>query len=146
MRKSLIAIVALLVSAPAAADISRVVSPSGQKIALNTAYRKGNEVRVYASSGGHHVPRDLMRAAVVRMAELTKARGLPRFAVTKISDCGTLMMNGSIQVSTSCRLLGRMLNERETAHPEGKGEITYFRTDDVLAGNLAPEIPGTIGL
>lgn len=139
MHKSVTAAVMLIASSQALADTIRVAGNSGNKITIDSAYRKGNEVRVYAMGSAHEFPPDLMRAAVIRIAELTKARGLPRFAVTKVSDCGTLMMNGSIRISTSCRLLGRMLNEGEAAKPEGKREITYFRTDDVLAGNLTPE-------
>ena len=59
--------------------------------------------------------------------------------MVKVSDCGQLTMYGSA-VNSQCRLLGQMLSEGETARPEGKREISYFRVTDVLGGTIQPDL------
>ncbi len=140
MRSFVYVLAVLGSSSPAVADVTKVAIADGSRATLSSAYRKDNEVRVFASGDRSAFPTELMRASVVRIAEMTIARGLPRFAVTKVSDCGTMRMNNT-PVYTTCRLLGRMLAEGEVAKPEGKREITYFRAGDVLAGQFAPEQP-----
>ena len=129
---------ALAVAAPAAADVTRGELPTGKKVMLDNAYRKNNQIRIFAQSSRNTFPTEVMRAAVVHMAEMTQAKSLPRFAVVKISDCGQMRMYG-VAVNSQCRLIGQMLAEGETARPEGKYEMTYFRVSDVLGGNLRPE-------
>lgn len=129
---------AAFATSPAAADFTRVVLPNGFKVSLDSAYRNNDQIRVRGSAVSSVFPSEVMRAALVRMAELTHAKGKPRFAVVKISDCGRLLMNGS-PVSSDCRLVGQMLGEGESARPEGKREINYFRVADIMGGRLAPE-------
>ena len=138
MRLMMLGAVALVLAAAAGAEVKRIdLGGYAGKAVVNSAYRKGNEIRVYVTGSSSVLPQELGQVAIREIAELTKAKGLPRFAVTKISDCGTLRMY-NVAVSSSCRLLGRMLDENETATAEGKREVTYFRTDDVLAGRMEP--------
>lgn len=134
----------MVAPAPASAEVTRVLLPNGQKVTLDAVYRKNNEIRVFGSASSIVFPTEVMRAAVVRMAELASARDMPRFAVVKISDCGQLKMYGSA-VNSQCRLLGQMLREGEAARPEGKREVTIFRTADVVGGRLMPEADAANG-
>ena len=138
MRIATIALALLTFSSPALADVTKVTVSNGSRATLTSAYRNENEVRVYANGQSSVHASELMRVAVVRIAEMTKTKGLPRFGVTKVSDCGTMKMY-NVSVYSTCRLLARMLPEGEAAKPEGKRKITYFRTDDVLAGQMIPE-------
>ena len=130
---------AILLATPAAADMQRLRLPNGEKITLDGVYRKNNQVRVAGFSSSITSPAEVMQRALVRMAELTQAKGLPRFAVVKVSDCGQMTMYGSA-VNSQCRLLRQMLSEGETARPEGKREISYFRVTDVLGGLIQPDL------
>jgi len=102
-------------------------------------YRKGNVIRVYASLRRDHSPAEAYRAALTKVAELADAKGYGRVGITKISDCGTLMMNGSIPVAVSCRILAQMVGPGEAAKPEGRGKIVYYSVKDLLAGIIVPE-------
>jgi hypothetical protein len=132
-------VAAVLLATPAAAGVQRFSLPNGERITLDGAYRKNNQVRVAGFSSSITSPAQVMQRALVRMAELTQARGLPRFAVVKVSDCGQMTMYGSA-VNSQCRLLGQMLAEGENARPEGKREISYFRVTDVLGGLIQPDL------
>ena len=62
---------AILLATPAAADVQRLRLPNGEKITLDGVYRKNNQVRVAGFSSSITSPAEVMRRALVRMAELT---------------------------------------------------------------------------
>jgi hypothetical protein len=102
-------------------------------------YRKGNVIRVHASFGRDHRPEEAYRAAMAKVGEMASAKGYYRVGVTKISDCGTLMMNGSIPVAVSCRVLAQMVGPEETAKPEKGRPVVYYAVRDLIMGNIRPE-------
>jgi hypothetical protein len=75
----------------------------------------------------------VQQALLTRMAELARAKNMPRMAVVKVSDCG---YQGYF---AQCRFVGQMLTDGEQAAPEGKNEIVYYRVADILSGILAEE-------
>jgi hypothetical protein len=111
----------------------------GQFGPVQGKYRKGNVIRVSASFKRDHTPEEAYRAAMAKVAEMASAKGYARVGVTKVSDCGTLMMNGTIPVAVSCRILAQMVGPDEVAKPEGKAKVVYFRVADLLAGIIRPE-------
>ena len=92
-------------------------------------YRKGNEIRARAQSGAYG-NFDLYGAVIQKLAELSREKGYPRFALKKVM-CGTMLMNGSPHAKT-CNIIGQMVGIDESlANPKGK-EIEYYLVSDVL--------------
>lgn len=106
---------------------------------VDAKYRKGNLIRAHASLGRDRSPSEAYRLAMAKIAELAQAKGYVRVGVTKVSDCGTLMMNGTIAVAHSCRILAQMVGPDEAAKPEGNNKVIYFSVPELLAGTIRPE-------
>lgn len=80
-----------------------------------------------------------IRYAMKAIALKGKERNFPRIAVTKVSDCGTMTMNG-IPLYQTCRVLAQLVQLDEEAIPEGKRKVEYVLVDDVLRAEI-PQIP-----
>jgi len=122
---------------PAQAQLARLVM-GNQWPKVVGKYRKGSVIRASAVDRANGDPREMFRLALGELARLSKEKGYPRFAIVKVSDCGTVLVNGS-RAAVTCRLVGQMLNAGEVAEPDGNNPISYFRTEDVLAGRTEPE-------
>lgn len=122
---------------PAEAQVGRLLF-GNQWPKVDGKYRKGNVIRASAVDDRNGNSREMFRLALGELARLSNEKGYPRFAIVKISDCGTVTVNG-ITGAVTCRLVGRMLREAEVAEPDGGNPITYYRTGDVLAGRTDPE-------
>jgi len=113
---------------------------NGETARVDGVYREGNLIRASANMSRAGSPQQAFNHALREIAEMTAARGFERFGVVKVSDCGTLMMNRTIPVANTCRLLARMVGPTENAEPEGNRPVVYYRTADVLAGPI--QLPG----
>lgn len=122
---------------PAHAQLGRLIM-GNQWPKVDGKYRKGNVIRASAVDRANGDPHQMFRLALGELARLSKEKGYPRFAIVKVSDCGTVLVNGS-RAAVTCRLVGQMLNADEVAAPDGNNPISYFRTEDVLAGRTEPE-------
>lgn len=101
-------------------------------------YRKDNVIRASAIDARNGNLQAMFRLALVELAKLSREKGYPRFAVVKVSDCGVMTVNGA-RAAVTCRLVGQMLRDSQAALPDGNNSITYYRTEDVLAGRTNPE-------
>lgn len=102
---------------------------------ISGKYREGNEVRVETFGIRARDPGMQFNVALQTVAKLTHDKGFPRFALTKVTSCGSMTAGGGSQ----CRLVARMLQEGETVPSKGGSIITYYRTEEVLAGRMSPE-------
>ena len=100
---------------------------------VEATYRKGNQIRAWARVSRDLSAGEAQRLAVRHIAEMTKAKGYDRFAIVKVSDCGTMMMNG-IPMYHSCRLIAQMVSEGEEAKPERGQKVRYLQVAEVLSG------------
>jgi hypothetical protein len=142
MRRILVpAIAAILLAIPAAPAGAFQLAGLlvGKLEPVQGKYRKGNVIRVHASFGRDRLPEEAYRAAMTKVGEMAAAKGFDRVGVTKISDCGMLMMNGSIPVAVSCRVLAQMVGPEEKAKPEGSRPVVYYAVRDLVTGNIRPE-------
>ena len=132
--------IALAAGAPAPAGAFQLASLLVGKLdPVQAKYRKGNVIRAHASFGRDRSPAEAYRAALMKIAEMAEAKGYGRIGVTKVSDCGTLMMNGTIAVAVSCRILAQMVRPGEAAKPEGDRKVVYFAVGELRAGIIRPE-------
>lgn len=121
-----------LPGAPARADLGTFLL--GSKInadGVDATYRKGNQIRAYATVSRNLTVSEARNRAVLRIAQMTKDKGYERFAIVKISDCGTMMMHG-IPVYHSCRLLAQMVGPAEEAKPEKGHKVVYVDVATVV--------------
>jgi hypothetical protein len=141
MRKILLAGLAGIVAvAPAAAGAVQLGSLLvGKRGSVDAKYRDGNIIRAHANMSRDGSPQEAYRLAMVKIAEMANAKGYLRVGVTKVSDCGTLVMNGTITVAHSCRILAQMVRADEEAKPEGKTPVVYFSVPDIMMGAIRPE-------
>lgn len=127
---------------PLAALLSVAAVAHGQglddKATVFGKYRSDNMIRAQAQMSRFANPSRAYDHAVMTIAKMTEAKGFHRFAVIKVSDCGTMTINGS-SIYVTCRVVARMLGADEVAQPVQGKPVNYYRTEAVLAGNLRPE-------
>lgn len=111
----------------------------GKRGPVDAKYRDGNVIRAHASISRNGSPQEAYRLAMTKVAEMANAKGYSRIGLTKVSDCGTLKMNGTITVAHSCRILAQMVRHDEDAKPEGKTPVVYFSVPDIMMGTIRPE-------
>lgn len=136
MRKLVVAIClasALALPSAAPAQIGKLLGgslgmpPSGE---ATGKYRGShNEIRAWAteSASDHY---DLYGNVIKKLAELTRDKGFPRFAITKV-DCETMLMNNS-PVAHSCNIIATMVQMDEVVKPKKGREVKYMLVADVL--------------
>jgi hypothetical protein len=142
MRRNVVAglVAGLALAAPTAASSMQVGDfLLGKQGGVGAKYRDGNVIRAHASMGRDGSPQQAYRLAMIKIAEMASAKGYARIGVTKVSDCGTLKMNGSITVAHSCRILAQMVRADEDAKPEGKAPVVYFSVPEIMMGAIRPE-------
>lgn len=108
----------------------------GGKIRISGKYRDNNEVRVETFGVERRDTRHQFRVALFAVATLTRDKGFPRFAITKITECG--MING--YGVTPCRLVARMLKAGENVPLVSGKTVAHFDTVRLLGAlEAAPD-------
>lgn len=131
--RSLVAAMAIVSFAHPA--VSQTWMTSDGMMRISGKYREGNEIRVETAGIGRRDPGEQYNLTLHTVAQLSRDKGFPRFALTKITSCGLMTAGGQSQ----CRMVARMLKEGETLPSQGGRVITYYRTEEVLAGRMSPE-------
>lgn len=131
--RALIAAMTIVLAAQPA--VAQTWMTSDGKMRISGKYREGNEVRVETFGIARRDPGTQYNLALHTVAKLSHDKGFPRFALTKVTSCGLMTAGGLSQ----CRLVARMLQEGEILPAKGGRIITYYRTENVLVGQMNPE-------
>jgi len=103
----------------------------GSRAGASGTYKKNNVIKVKTTSSRNESPSVAANRALWELAEMTKAKGFPQFAVTK-QVCGTQLMS-NIPVYHSCNITAQMLAEGAQVIQLGKTKPTYLSVEAVLA-------------
>lgn len=106
------------------------------RIKISVKYRENNDVRVETVGIQRRDPDYQFRLTLLATAKATKEKGFSRFAITKVTSCGTINAYGI----TPCRFVARMLNEGESVLSKPGETIKHFDVKDLLGDspNSAP--------
>ena len=102
----------------------------GSRTGPTGSYKKNNIIRVKTTSSRNESVGVAANRAVTELAEMTKAKGFPRFAITK-QVCGTHTMS-NIPLYHTCNVTAQMLGADEQVAKVGKTVPTYLSVDAVL--------------
>lgn len=100
-------------------------SGSGNEIKVTGKYRGADRVRVTSRGGPFDPTLDVAAAAVRRLAELIREKGMPRFAIT-VDRCWK-----QVYGAADCTTEALMLSENAPA-PKSLPNAIIMRVDDVL--------------
>jgi hypothetical protein len=103
----------------------------GKKVYVDIKFRDGNQIRATANVFRDTPMITPSQVALKAIATATREKGYSRFAIVKISDCGTMMMNG-MSLYDTCRMIGQMLKPDELANAEKGHKIEYFNVEDIV--------------
>lgn len=126
-----LAYIALSLSNQASAEAVRLAD----KVVVDVQTRDHNVLRANVQVSRDAPYGATLRYAMKAIALKGKERNFPRIAVTKVSDCGTMTING-IPAYQTCRVLAQLVQLDEEAVPEGKRKVEYVLVDDVLRAEL----------
>jgi hypothetical protein len=104
------------------------------RIRVSVKYRENNEVRVETVGVQRRDPAYQLRLTLLATAKAAMEKGFPRFALTKVTSCGTINGYGI----TPCRFVARMLTAGENMPSKSGVTIKHFNVKDILGNNLIP--------
>lgn len=133
----LLAGLAILVAVPAQAEEAPEMTELQPGEHVSAHYRSKDRLKVFVRVPAHKSALYARELALEHMARMTQAKGFDRFAVTKLSSCGSMVMtrNGtpiSGPMHHQCRLLGEMLRDGEQPKKVGNHEIKEFTVAEAL--------------
>ena len=128
---------AILAAVPAQAEEAPEMTELQPGEHVSAHYRSKDRLKVFVRVPAHKSALYARELALEHMARMTQAKGFDRFAVTKLSSCGSMVLtrNGTPMggpMHHQCRLLGEMLREGEEPKKIGKHEIKHFTVAEAL--------------